>query len=130
MTSKPSERPRVDWWGTAALRLHTILVVGLAGAGAAAWFEWTRALSGHQLAWAYSFEWPLFGLVGIHIWWRLLHQEATRSSPASSALRPTQPRSGTVVADDDPDLVAWEAYLQRLHAVDPPGGPPAARYPA
>ena len=126
MSSKRAERTRVDWWGRPALRLHAILVAGLAGAGSAAWFEWTRALSGHQLAWAYSFEWPLFALVGLRFWWQLLHQDATHPS-ASSMSRPAQLPTGAVVPSDDPGLVAWEAYLQRLHAADPPGAPPAAQ---
>ncbi len=55
------------------------MIVGVAGSGAAAWFEWTRALSGHPLAWAYSFEWPLFAVMGVYLWWRLL-QQATNPS--------------------------------------------------
>lgn len=129
----------VDWWGRDALRLHTILIVGLAGSGLATWFEWTRALSGHEIAWAYSFEWPLFALIGIHIWWRLLHQEVTHDAsmggPATSSgartpavsplVSPAMSASVSASLSEDPELAAWEAYLARLHAADPPGGPPA-----
>ena len=109
---------RVDWWGRAALKLHAALLVGLAGSAAATWIEWMRALSGHEIAWAYSFEWPLFAVLGTYVWWQLLHEDTrprrghARQTPASAP-------------EDDPDLAAWEAYLRRLHSVDPPGGPPS-----
>lgn len=111
----PSQVPRLT---ASSLRLHAALAAGLALSGAATWLEWTRAHDGHAVAWVYTFEWPLFALLGMGLWWRLLHAE---SRPARPPARP--PRPGTA-QPGDPDLLAWEAYLARLHETDPPGGPP------
>ena len=111
---------RGRWTSPSALRLHAALLTGLALAGAATWLEWTRAHDGHAVAWVYTFEWPLFAVFGVHLWWRLLHpvDRAARDEPA----RP--PAAGT---PPDEELLAWETYLARLHEIDPPGGPPVRR---
>lgn len=112
------------------LSLHLTLLVGLAGCAVASYIEWRRALSGHVIAWAYAFEWPLFAVLGTWVWWRLLHADsvphkisAQRGDSAPRGLRRAT-RARATVAPDDPQLVAWQEYLARLHAVDPPGGPP------
>jgi hypothetical protein len=112
-------RPPSRWLTRPALRLHAALVAGLALAGAATWLEWTRARSGHPVAWVYTFEWPLFAVLGMYLWWRLL--------PWREAAEPTRPATPERDAADDEELRAWQAYLDRLHAADPPGGPPAQR---
>lgn len=113
------------WFSANAMHLHAIMLLGVALCTFAAWFEWTRALSGHEIAWAYCFEWPLFGVLGIHIWWRLLHAELNDQRASDTPREAATPRrQDTDPALDDPDLVAWQAYLARLHAADPPGGPP------
>ena len=65
----------IRWLSPASLRLHAVLVLGLAGAAFATWFEWTRAHSGHQVAWVYTFELPLLAAFGTYLWWRLLHAD-------------------------------------------------------
>ena len=110
---------RVEWGSAAAWRLHAALVAGLTLAGVATWMEWTRAHSGHAVAWVYTFEWPLFAVLGTYLWWRLLHADAPQAAK--------QQRRSEAGAEPDPDLLAWQAYLDRLHRADPPGGPPAGR---
>ena len=108
---------RVQWDSSAAWRLHAALVAGLALCAVATWLEWNRARAGHSVAWVYTFEWPLFALLGTHLWWRLLHADRA----------PAPPPDREPAADDaapDPGLIAWQAYLHRLHRTDPPGGPP------
>ncbi len=118
----PSElRPPVQWWSRTSLRLHVTLVAGLTLCGIASWIEWRRALEGHQLAWAYAFEWPLFAVLGTWIWWRLVHDDPPGRRPAATR---TQPRPSRDIDADDVGLIAWQDYLERLHAEDPPGGPP------
>jgi hypothetical protein len=102
-----------------ALRLHATMVAGVAGCAAAGWFEWTRALHGHEIAWVYAFEWPLFAVMGVYVWWKLLHADAGGETPRSTPARPVAGEP------EDEGLAAWEDYLARLHAVDPPGAPPA-----
>ncbi|MGZ4506599.1 MAG: hypothetical protein ACXVX8_05685 [Blastococcus sp.] len=113
-----ADRPDgVRWFSGPSLKLHATMLAGVLGCAAATWFEWTRATSGHQIAWAYVFEWPLFAVLGLHVWWKLLHADARRPRAARPVPAPTT---------DQPDagLAAWQAYLRRLHESDPPGGPP------
>ncbi len=114
-------RPPVDWWSAASLRLHATMLLGVAGCVAAGAFEYTRARAGHPVAWLYTVEWPMFAVFGIYVWWRLLHGE-----PADRRRRSLATAATDAPTDDVPDeqLIAWQQYLQRLHATDPPGGPP------
>jgi hypothetical protein len=113
--------PMRTWWSRHALRLHGVLLGGLALCGVATWVEWARALNGHTIAWVYAFEWPLFAALGTAMWWRLLRTEvgAVREKP------PARRSPADAIAPDDPGLAAWQDYLSRLHAADPPGGPPS-----
>src|SRR5450631_1432296 len=107
-------RPRPGRWSS-VVRLHIPLLVGVAVCLSAGWFELTRARAGREVAWVYAFEWPLFAILGTYIWWRLLHETPT------PPVIPDDPRA---IDHLDPGLAAWQEYLARLHAVDPPGGPP------
>jgi hypothetical protein len=99
------------------------MLAGVALSAGAAWFEWTRALRGREVAWVYAFEWPLFAVMGIYVWWKLLRGDRpgrnNRVASGASRGRPT-----AASASDDAGLAAWQDYLSRLHATDPPGGPP------
>ena len=106
--------PEPGRWSSLA-RLHLPFVVGVPSCLFAGWFELTRALAGRQVAWVYAFEWPLFAILGTYIWWRLLHD-----SPPGRVV-PHDPPAAT---QPDPGLVAWQEYLAKLQAADPPGGPP------
>jgi hypothetical protein len=72
-------------------------------------FELTRALGGNELSWAYVFEWPLLGAYAVYMWRKLLESERGHD---------TNPRYLEVELPDDPDLVAWNAYLADAHAAD------------
>lgn len=128
------------WWSPPARRLHLALAIGLPACLAAGWFELSRALAGHEIAWVYAGEWPLYGVLGTYMWWKLLHSEvADMPEKGSEGPRPPGTTNGEEVlsaaedptAEDqrvdapDPGLEAWQDYLERLHAVDPPGQPPA-----
>jgi hypothetical protein len=133
MTMAPSNRRRLPtgppvggWWSPTARRLHLTLAIGFPGCMAAGWFELSRALGGREIAWVYAFEWPLYGLCGIYLWWRLLHAESSTESPVQT-IENAEPVSSIARAtvDDDPELAAWQLYLKNLHEIDPPGAPPA-----
>jgi hypothetical protein len=89
------------------LRLHLPLVVGVAICLYAGWFELTRARAGHTVAWVYVVEWPLFAIVGIVIWWRILTERDTPRDRPRTADRYRVP-------DDDPQLRAWLRYREDL----------------
>jgi hypothetical protein len=107
--------------GADAFRLHLTLVLGLALCISAFIFELYRALGGNSLSWAYVFEWPIFAIFAIYMWWNLLHgndgsnrgRKPTTTTPFTGQVA-AQPESPAVEAD--PDLAAWEAYLRDMEA--------------
>ena len=96
--------------GGDAAKVHVTLAVGLAVCGVAFWFEIRRALGGNGLSWAYVFEWPLFAVFAVYMWWTVLH-----GSSATRRRRPAKP--GPAV---DPRyagmLDAWQAHQRELQA--------------
>jgi hypothetical protein len=88
-------------------RLHAALVVGLGLCTLGFVVELGRGVHGHLLAWAYVVEWPLFAICGTVAWWRLVRESG----------QPTRPRPldhGPVIPADDPELVRWQAYVERM----------------
>ncbi len=43
-------------------------------------WQLSRALGGNTLSWAYTFEWPLFGVYAVYVWWQLIHDQPTAVS--------------------------------------------------
>ena len=41
----------------------------------ATWWQITRAQDGNGLSYLYTFEWPVFAIVGIYFWWQFLHTD-------------------------------------------------------
>jgi len=104
------------------LRLHVALAIVVPGCAAAGVFELTRALSGNELSWVYVFEWPLFGVFAVYMWWRLLQDERPAREDARPPVADRRAADGAPEPEDaDPELVAWNSYLARLHASEPPG---------
>ena len=90
--------------------MHVTLAVGLAVCGVAFWFEIRRALGGNGLSWAYVFEWPLFAVFAVYMWWTVLH-----GGSAVRRRRPAKPEPAV-----DPRyagmLDAWQAHQRELQA--------------
>ena len=40
-------------------------------------WQYHAARSGNTLSWAYTFEWPIFGLYAVYVWWRLINEKST-----------------------------------------------------
>jgi DNA-binding transcriptional regulator of glucitol operon len=40
-------------------------------------WQYDAARSGNTLSWAYTIEWPLFGIYAIYTWWQLIHDQRT-----------------------------------------------------
>lgn len=103
------------------MRLHFTLVAGLALCVAAFVFEISRALGGNTLSWAYVFEWPIFAVFALYMWWNLLHgQDGSRSkrrtrTPAA-VTDPSGAAASAADASDGADLLAWQAYLAGMEA--------------
>ena len=108
-TSTPPPQPgptTTRLTGSEAAKLHVTLAVGLALCAAACWFELRRALEGNELSWAYVFEWPLFAVFALYMWWQTLHLNRRRQRAA------TTPK---VVAPEHVEMLRnWQLHLQEL----------------
>jgi hypothetical protein len=89
---------------------------------AAFWFEVRRALGGNELSWAYVFEWPIFALFAVYMWWITLHQNRRRQREQRARAEPK------VVAPEHVQMLRnWQAHQRALAeaeaesvAADPP----------
>lgn len=90
------------------VRYHLMFAPAVCVCLAAGWFELTRAEGGREIAWVYAVEWPLFAVVLVFMWWHTVTDRGTR--------RPSPPlaEGDRDIADDDPGLRAWRAYLVEL----------------
>ena len=112
--SVPVAQQRVR--GAEAAKLHLTLVLVLALCAVAFRFEIGRALGGNSLSWAYVFEWPMFAVFGLYMWWTLLHG----GRPGRAADDAKGSRSTRTAKALDPKyagmLEAWEAHQRELQA--------------
>lgn len=105
-------------------RLNIAALLGLPLCLFAGGFELWRALQGNELSWVYAAEWPLIGGYAVVIWRRLVHEQTGQSRPRTAVPSRETGTSHPDPAPDDPGLRAWQDYVARLHASQPPGGPP------
>ena len=110
--------------GVEAVKVHATLVAALLLCAVAFRFELGRALGGNGLSWAYVFEWPLFAVFGVYMWWSILH--------GGQHKRRRLRRGSAVAAAVDPKyagmLEAWQTHQRELQAAqaeaegrEPPG---------
>lgn len=114
------------------LAWHAFAVVAI---WAMSWLcDWQlhRALSGNELSWAYTFEWPLFSAFGIVFWARTIRDESrSRRGVDLATGRSGEPvQAAPVLPDgigtrqierpaddaDDAEVASYNAYLARLNA--------------
>jgi hypothetical protein len=116
---------------------HAFAVAATAGMLWLGDWQLHRALSGNELSWAYTFEWPLFAIFGVYFWARTIRDElrlaagpggapptgAAAGTPAAAAARTTGAgtagpgtagAAGEGAAQDEAESA--EAYLARLQA--------------
>jgi len=125
---------RQVWLSRRALKLHAVILVVVPGFMALCVWQIYRAVSGNELSWAYVFEWPFFAAYALYMWWRLVHEapevpETSMASPAVPHGADTTARNETVtpdepdvVAAEDAELTAYNAYLAQLAAQDRAAG--------
>lgn len=63
------------WFGARALLWHVLLVLVVSGCTYAAYWQWTRALGGNTLSYAYGVEWPVFAVIATIGWWQLIQED-------------------------------------------------------
>ena len=132
MSSVPS-RPRWHFLFTPRwLGWHLFAVVATLGMLWLGDWQFHRAESGNALSWAYTFEWPIFAIFGVVFWAKTIRDElkppaapaeaeaielpvsaGAAAGPGSGGLDGQHGRAGEEA--DDPELVAYNAYLARLN---------------
>ncbi|HEY7917201.1 MAG TPA: hypothetical protein VIC86_09535 [Acidimicrobiales bacterium] len=95
--------------GSDAAKLHLTLAIGLALCGLAFVFELGRALGGNSLSWAYVFEWPLFAVFAVYMWWSTLHQSRHGRH---------KDRRPTVAPEHVQMLKAWQDHRRQMAATE------------
>ncbi len=112
------------WTSRRAVSLHVALLVFVPGCVALTWWQVSRALGGNTLSWVYTFEWPIFGAYATYMWWKLVHDEPVRDTPAPEeparivpADSDAGPGADSGEADEqDEELAAYNRYLADLNA--------------
>jgi hypothetical protein len=124
------------WWGLHLFCLVLVLVFLRLGL-----WQWHRAQSpsGGIQNYAYAFQWPLFAVFGIVLWWKTLKIEVAGEAdetgeaprPLSRLAAPPLPavniehQNGVRIGittpaqpfdEDDIEVNTYNAYLARLHA--------------
>jgi hypothetical protein len=112
---------------------HAFAVVATIGMLWLGDWQFHRAEAGNALSWAYTFEWPIFAIMGVVFWARTIRDEFRHPGsgdtvaeevdlPAGAAAGTAGgPRSLAVTAgagdedSDDAELAAYNAYLARLN---------------
>jgi DNA-binding transcriptional regulator of glucitol operon len=101
---------------------HAFAVVAAAGMLWLGDWQFHRAESGNALSWAYTFEWPIFAVFAVVFWAKTIRDELKPPAAPAEAEQIELPASaradqnGGVGQDaDDPELVAYNAYLARLN---------------
>jgi hypothetical protein len=105
---------------------HAFAVVAVVGMLWLGDWQFHRAESGNALSWAYTFEWPIFAIFGVVFWAKTIRDEFKPPVPAEAepielpasagpAPGPGSRDNGAGPEADDPELVAYNAYLARLN---------------
>lgn len=88
------------------------------------WFGWwqlERAQQGNDRSWGYVFEWPVFACFVIVMWIKMIRDELTGAgAPAEPEAAPGPPPTEAELIKqheaEDPELAAYNRYLQRLNS--------------
>jgi hypothetical protein len=121
-----SERRRPRWLLLLApkwLGWHAFAVLAAIGMLWLGDWQFHRAEAGNELSWAYTFEWPLFAVLGAAFWTKTIidelrppgsaSQEADEIEPPNGigALASSQPGTPATPDEDGPETAAYLAQL-------------------
>jgi hypothetical protein len=114
------------------LAWHAFAVVAFWGMFWLGDWQFRRAMAGNGLSWAYTFEWPIFAIMGAIFWVKTVRDEFhIRSGAVTGAEAPDVPASAMAAnvlpttagsmsdsagEPEDPELAAYNAYLAKLNA--------------
>ncbi len=103
---------------------HAFAVVAALGMLWLGDWQFHRAESGNALSWAYTFEWPIFAIMGVVFWAKTVRDELRPPAaaapeeielPVGAEAGPRPTRGQDDEEADDPELAAYNAYLARLN---------------
>ena len=77
------------------------------------YWQVTRAVGGNSLSWAYVFEWPIFAGYLVHVWWKLIHEDAPAPAGVPEAATDDGP-APEPAEEEDEELAAYNRYLAAL----------------
>ena len=95
------------------LAWHVFAVVAFA---AMCWLgDWQlhRALSGNDLSWAYTFEWPLFAVTGAWFWAKTIRDEAGPHDTGTAAAREPSDTGNSDTGGTDSHLAQLRREVRR-----------------
>jgi hypothetical protein len=105
------------------LAWHAFALLAVAGMLWLGDWQFRRAEAGNPLSWAYTFEWPVFAVLGVVFWIKTIRDELNPPAPAATGYAElpdgvgTRPSGAAQPAGDDdgdPELDDYNEYLARL----------------
>jgi DNA-binding transcriptional regulator of glucitol operon len=118
------------WW----LVRHVVMVTLVTAFLALGWWQFGRAREGNMLSFGYTLEWPLFAGFVVFVWVKEIRAELRRDEPPAPPaptvdvpdelaeqpgyvpFQATPVAQGRGVDDGDPELLAYNRYLEWLAA--------------
>ncbi len=121
--NRESDR-QVRWVAPRALVAHLLVLCFVPGCLIAGWWQATVAMSGNGLSYLYAFEWPVFAIFSVVLWWNFLHDDPDevggrrlrelRRDESISGERAELRSPDFRTEDEDDELRAYNDYLAQL----------------
>lgn len=103
--------------------MHFALVIIVPGCLLAGWWQATRAFSGNALSYVYAVEWPIFAIIGVVMWWQVIHEDPIEIKVRKDKRRwgraneaPPPDRIVRHVEEESDELREYNDYLASLTA--------------
>lgn len=66
---------RQRWFSRRAILIHLGALLFVPLCLLAWWWQVTRAIGGNDLSYVYAVEWPVLAIIGVYVWWALIHTD-------------------------------------------------------
>ena len=117
---------RERWLSRRAVFLHLGCLLFVPFCIAATWWQITRAEDGNGLSYLYTFEWPVFAIVGVYFWWQFLHTDYDAVGLKGMRNQATELPTSDVDADRDPRELPEPATVPAMPTATKSAAPPRA----